>query len=154
MERADTYLPGLLSRLSEDENVSLRSMSDLSYLKKEIFRNIELLLNSRAHPRVDDLQGDRDLYFSVLGMGIDDFCGLSHGQETLSRILDNLREQVVFFEPRLDPASVQVKILEHEGSDNCAIDIEITARINVKPFSDDINCVFSLDLESGIPSAK
>ncbi|MBQ9219815.1 MAG: type VI secretion system baseplate subunit TssE [Succinivibrio dextrinosolvens] len=141
------YLPSLLSRLTKED---LDGLSDLDMLKEEILDNIFMLLNSRVRPEKKDLESDPFLYRSVLGYGLSDFCGLSHNPFTVDSLLKEIRDLIEFFEPRLDPASIKVqKLKSNELTSN--IKIQITGRVSVPPYTDEVNFLFTLDLESGVP---
>ena len=94
---------------SLNAKLSLERKKEL--LRHEILQNITLILNSHSHPRLADLQGDQSLAFSVLGMGLADFCGHSYASLSLAQLQQRIKEQIVYFEPRLDPSSVQVLLL-------------------------------------------
>ncbi len=150
------FLPSVLSRLVTDDGPLYRAKSDFDCLKQEILQNIELILNSRSHADLEDLEKRKDVYFSVLGMGVKDFCGVSHSDRSVKAIVANIKEQIIFFEPRLDAATLDLKIKNLDESkvvQNC-IQLEIFARVNVKPYDEDLKCVFTLDLESGTPSIE
>ena len=124
-------------------------------LRHEILQNITLILNSHSHPRLADLKGDQSLAFSVLGMGLADFCGHSYASLSLSQLQQRIKEQIVYFEPRLDPTSVQVLLLtdplssvtERSGH---TINLEISAKIHPRLLAGQVfNCSTVLDLESG-----
>ncbi len=145
------YLPSLLSRLKDVKNEDV--LSDFETLKQEILENIAMILNSRVRPERSDLGNDPFLYRSVLGFGLSDFCGISHSKYTVDNILNEIRELVVFFEPRLDGSSVRVqRIKSQESSSN--IEIQISGRVSVAPYNNDVDFLFTLDLESGEPKVK
>lgn len=143
------YLPSLLSRLSKED---ADSFSDIEMLKEEILDNIFMLLNSRVRPEKKDLENDPFLYRSVLGYGLSDFCGISNNSSNVDNLLKEIREQVEFFEPRLDPASIKVQKVKNKDKDLPAnVKIAISGRISVPPYTDEVNFLFTLDLESGVP---
>ncbi len=145
------YLPSLLSRLKDTKGDDV--LSDFETLKQEILDNISLILNSRVRPERRDLGDDPFLYRSVLGFGLSDFCGVSHSKYTVDYILNEIRELVVFFEPRLDGPSVAVqRIKTLDSSSN--IEIQISGRLSVAPYNDDVDFFFTLDLESGEQKVK
>ena len=138
---------------SLNAKLSLERKKEL--LRHEILQNITLILNSHSHPRLADLKGDQSLAFSVLGMGLADFCGHSYASLSLSQLQQRIKEQIVYFEPRLDPTSVQVLLLtdplpsvtERSGH---TINLEISAKIHPRLLAGQVfNCSTVLDLESG-----
>lgn len=124
-------------------------------LRHEILQNITLILNSHSHPRLADLKGDQSLAFSVLGMGLADFCGHSYASLSLSQLQQRIKEQIVYFEPRLDPTSVQVLLLKDPLSSvtersGHTINLEISAKIHPRLLAGQVfKCSTVLDLESG-----
>ena len=138
---------------SLNAKLSLERKKEL--LRHEILQNITLILNSHSHPRLADLKGDQSLAFSVLGMGLADFCGHSYASLSLSQLQQRIKEQIVYFEPRLDSTSVQVLLLtdplssvtERSGH---TINLEISAKIHPRLLAGQVfNCSTVLDLESG-----
>ena len=138
---------------SLNAKLSLERKKEL--LRHEILQNITLILNSHSHPRLADLKGDQSLAFSVLGMGLADFCGHSYASLSLSQLQQRIKEQIVYIEPRLDSTSVQVLLLtdplssvtERSGH---TINLEISAKIHPRLLAGQVfNCSTVLDLESG-----
>lgn len=138
---------------SPSAKLSLERKKEL--LRHEILQNITLILNSHSHPRLADLKGDQSLAFSVLGMGLADFCGHSYASLSLSQLQQRIKEQIVYFEPRLDPTSVQVLLLtDHLSSETersgHTINLEISAKIHPRLLAGQVfKCSTVLDLESG-----
>lgn len=134
-------------------SAQLNSERKKELLCQEILRNITLILNSHSHPRLNDLQGDEQLAFSVLGMGLGDFCGRSYSYLSLSQLQQLIYAQIVYFEPRLDPESVQVRLLTDSTNPAHAsytVSMDITAKIRPCLLENQVfSCTTVLDLESG-----
>lgn len=134
-------------------SAQLNSERKKELLCQEILRNITLILNSHSHPRLNDLQGDEQLAFSVLGMGLGDFCGRSYSYLSLSQLQQLIYAQIVYFEPRLDPESVQVRLLTDSTNPARAsytVSMDITAKIRPCLLENQVfSCTTVLDLESG-----
>lgn len=134
-------------------SAQLNSERKKELLCQEILRNITLILNSHSHPRLNDLQGDEQLAFSVLGMGLGDFCGRSYSYLSLSQLQQLIYAQIVYFEPRLDPESVQVRLLTDSTNPARAsytVSMDITAKIRPSLLENQVfSCTTVLDLESG-----
>lgn len=153
MKVKQEFIPGVLPRLLSG-TIPLSPLSDLEQLKKEISFNIESILNSRSRPSFKELNEDPEVQFSVIGMGIDDFCGCQHTGATIKRLKQQMREQLIHFEPRLDPESIEVSVKGEEDGRKGVLIMEITGRICVKPFEGEYLCSYTLDLETGIPSFR
>ena len=71
---------------------------------------------------------------------------------TPTQLQQQIREQIVHFEPRLDPDSVQVHLISDGTSNslNHTINLEIVAQIHPSLLADLVfRCTTLLDLESG-----
>ncbi len=153
IKQNEGFIAGVLPRLLSS-TVPMATISDLDQLKKEITLNIESILNSRARPSFAELLNDPQLHFSVIGMGLDDFCGSHHTDNTIEKIRKEMRDQLIHFEPRLAPDSIVVTVKgEHENRRGNLI-MDISGRINVKPFEGEYLCAYRLDLETGIPESS
>ena len=151
-QRQQYYLPSLLSRLTKED---VESISDLEMLKNEILDNIFMLLNSRVRPEKDDLGNDPYIYRSVLGYGLSDFCGVPQSSASIDSLLNEIRDLIEFFEPRLDPSSIKVnRVNGNDTKSDSTVKIEITGRVSVPPYTDDVDFLFTLDLESGVPQIR
>ena len=142
------YLPSLASRLIDDERLGM--LSEFDVLKAEILQNISLILNSRIRPERAALRDDPVLYRSVLGFGIKDFCGTTQSNEIIEDIIEEIRDQIITFEPRLDPKTVKVKQIA-TNIQVSSVGFEISGKMNVKPYNEDISYAFRFDLELGGP---
>ena len=148
--KSGTYLPCVFLRLTSGER--LQDLSDLKHLKQEILDNISLIFNSCSRPGPDELGNDPYIIYSVLGFGIGNFCGRQSSEETVNGICRQIREQIIHFEPRLDPKSVLVEAKNSDGQRRNSLTVSVSARISQNPFSaDEVSCRFVLDLETGIP---
>lgn len=152
--RDEVYIPSVFTRLVDEEDLPLHKLSDFENLKREILENISLLLNSRSRPEQWDLDYDPYIYYSVLGFGVKDFCGRNHGENSLNEITENIRQQLIHFEPRLAPESIEIFTDPEQDMSHNEVEIEIRARISVKPFEEELKCIFALDLETGTPKLR
>ncbi len=154
-------LPCLLSRLTDanplkkqDSLADRKRLCSQEGLKSEILSNIELILNSRSHLGEEELGNDQEILSSVLAMGLNDRCGVARSGAMTRRLVNDIAFQIRTFEPRLDPASIKVELMESEGAEErtgktSEVDIRINARINVDFFESEIQCVSKIDLELG-----
>lgn len=147
------FIAGILPRLLSG-TVPMSAISDLDQLKKEISTNIESILNSRARPSLAELRNDPQLHFSVIGMGLDDFCGSHQTDATIEKIRKDMKDQLIHFEPRLNPDSIVVTVRGEFENRRGSLIMDISGRINVKPFEGEYLCAYRLDLETGIPETS
>ncbi len=161
---AERFMPCVLTRLTdqhpEEKTERIRRSLSLDELKESILANIRLILNSRFRPEAWDLGDDPLVESSVLGFGLTDCCGVSKSREALETLRDRIRNLIVWFEPRLDPASVEVSVVDAgHRADGAALGrngwaLEISARINVEPLTGELLCISEIDLESGAATVE
>lgn len=156
----DRFMPCVLGRLTDQnpqtatEHFS-RGIS-IKQLKRDILWNIEMILNSRSHPGRAELNNDGMICDSVLGMGLPDFCGISHSPEQLEKLRKEILHQLRCFEPRINADSLTVTLIqEKQGvSGNSVLEMEILGQIEVAPLREELVFQSRLDLESGTTSVK
>lgn len=149
-------MPCVLMRLTDREPMVQRERYSrgisIQQLKRDILWNIELLLNSRSHPSRAELRSDAEVCNSVLGMGLEDFCGVSHGREERERLRREILQQLRNFEPRINPDSLSVSLIDMEANSGSVVELEIHGRIEVAPLSEELLFRSRLDLETGTAS--
>lgn len=147
------YKPYILKRLTDFDPAEkwerTESLLTVQQLKKDIFENLDMLFNSRSHASLADLKGYEDVEDSVLGYGISDFCGRQSSTASREALRDNIFKQIRLFEPRLDPASLGITLLDTTGSDSTSIEFSISGQIKTKVVSEEIYFITKLNLESG-----
>lgn len=148
-----SFLPTLWSRLGGCDTQALAADEQVVLLKEEILQNIALILNSRSHLSMDGSKQSQAVQFSVLGLGLADFCGQSHNQKRLAVLKQQILEQIIAFEPRLEPSSIQITLLDRENelgpnSPNY-VNLEIKARLKASLSHELFTCVSRVDLDSG-----
>jgi type VI secretion system lysozyme-like protein len=152
------YKPFSLKRLTDyDPSVQTEGSGSLitgKQLKEDIFENIDMLFNSRSHASTEELNGSQELEQSVLGYGISDFCGRQSSTASREGLRNHIFKQIVFFEPRLDPASLTIELQDIRGGDSTSIEFRISGNIKVKGVEEEIAFISRLNLESGNADLK
>ncbi|MBQ8478463.1 MAG: GPW/gp25 family protein [Succinivibrio sp.] len=155
---ADKYVPCILTRITDDNPQShvdsQEKVISLEKVKQEILFNISQILNSRSRPQYNELNNDPEIIRSVLGFGLSDFCGVSNTAKEVSILINEIKEQIKCFEPRLDPASIEVTLKEGVNLSNCSFALEIKANYAIKSLEGSFLCLSYLDLESGFASVE
>jgi type VI secretion system lysozyme-like protein len=152
----ELFMPCLLNRLTDQapeqktENFS-RGIS-LKQLRQNILWNIELILNSRSRPDSGVWHNDPMINDSVLGLGLPDFCGLSHSQSAMEKLRKEIIHQLTTFEPRLEKETLEVNFVNDGTSpvNHSVLELEVSAWIAVEPLREELVFRSKLDLESGI----
>lgn len=147
------YKPYILKRLT-DYDPSIKKDSDtgaitLRQVKEDVFENIEMLFNSRAHLSEAELKDDKELISSVLCFGITDYCGASFSDNQKEILRRHIAEQLRFFEPRIDGDSINVELLSSTGNPNFLMEFKISGTIHFGQMSEELLFVSRLNLETG-----
>jgi type VI secretion system protein ImpF len=143
--------PSLLDRLSDDEPdkaVELRERRVLS-LREGVLRDLAWLLNTTNLLSVVDTEKLPHIANSVLNYGLPIMSGQSIAGLNLSAFERGIRQAIWDFEPRLIRASVSVKALQDQGSDNHRIMFSIEADMWAQPYPERLYLKTELDLERG-----
>jgi type VI secretion system lysozyme-like protein len=147
------YKPYALKRLTDldpaEKTERAEGFLTAKQLKEDVFENIDMLFNSRSHASLADLNGYEDVENSVLGYGISDFCGRQSSTASREALRAHIFKQIGLFEPRLDPASITIELLDTRGSDQTSVEFRIGGCIRTKEVSEEIYFISRLNLESG-----
>lgn len=155
IQSGDLFMPCLLSRLTDQNpEAKVEKFSrgiTIKQLKQNILWNVELILNSRSHPSFDKMQYGQEIRDSVLGMGLPDFCGMSHSRESLENLRLAICHQLRTFEPRFEPDSIEVLFVKNgdNSTEFSNVELEISAMIDIAPLREEFVFRSRLDLESG-----
>jgi type VI secretion system lysozyme-like protein len=147
------YKPFTLKRLTDFDPAGRpegpESLITGRQLKEDVFENLDMLFNSRSHAGLADLKGYEDVEDSVLGYGISDFCGRQSSTASREALRAHIFKQIGLFEPRLDPASISIELLDAKGGDSTSMEFRIGGYIRTKEVSEEISFISKLNLESG-----
>ena len=147
------FRPFVLKRLTDyepsEKTERERSFAGDRQLKEDIFENLDMLFNSRAHASLRDLKGYEDVEDSVLGYGISDFCGRQTSTASREELRAHIFKRIGFFEPRLEPASINIELLDSSGKDASSIVFRIGGIIKTNEVNEEMSFIARLDLESG-----
>lgn len=112
--KQDRFLPCLITRLVDDEphnrverNPQLFTMEQL---KKNVLRNIVMILNSSPRRLREDFPCSETVRDSVLFWGLPNFTGQATNQTRLEELRQEIFHQIRCFEPRLDKDSLSVEL--------------------------------------------
>ncbi len=152
------YWPCLLRRLTdfspEEKKEAVNAGITFKQLKKDIFENIEMILNSRSHPQGAELEKYPELQNSVLNFGLPDFCGRVCSRNEREQIREHVLNQLRWFEPRLAADSVSVELRDDASAPNSVLEFQIQGRIEVGELNEEIVFISKLDLETGATMLK
>lgn len=151
---ATRFLPCLLDRLTDleperREEPPASRAATLAQVRVAVLRDLERLLNCHHRLAEEDRSIQPGVAGSVLDYGVPDVCGRSLSDRELEALGGSIREAIIAFEPRLDPASVQVRIAPEAGRHGEAFAVEIGGLLRVAELREELLFRTWLDPESG-----
>ncbi|MDR1362759.1 MAG: GPW/gp25 family protein [Spirochaetaceae bacterium] len=147
------YKPYVLRRLTDlepyERTERIQNVITEKQLKDDVFKNVEMLFYSRAHPSLKEFKGYDDVENSVLGYGIPDYCGKVCSEAGRDELIENIKKQLRDFEPRLDPDSLKVEYAGAEASMRSLMELRISCVIVAGEVNEEMLFISRLDLETG-----
>ena len=147
--------PSLLDRLTDNEPNKRRESRDqrvlsVRRLKEGVLRDLRWLLNCGQLSQIENLSAFPEVRNSVLNFGAPDLSG-SHLSSTKLRDLETaLLQAITFFEPRLLPHTVKLRVIANDGSwDQKALRFEIEGMLWSQPLPQQLFLLTDIDLETG-----
>ncbi|MBF0235537.1 MAG: type VI secretion system baseplate subunit TssE [Desulfamplus sp.] len=159
VERASAYekiLPSFIDRLTDHypkaqkESREHRVLTIHKY-RDSVLRDIGELLNNTAHPAEEEFEEFNYVKKSVLNYGIRSLSGVWVSDRNAENIINQIRDAIIYFEPRIISRSLQVNILPKSVSQNNTImNLEITGELWTEPVPEKLYIKTEIDLETGL----
>lgn len=150
--KQDRFLPCLIARLVDDEphnrverNPQLFTMEQL---KKNVLRNITMILNSSPRRPESDSPCSETVRDSVLFWGLPNFVGQTTNQARLEELRQEIVHQLRCFEPRIDADSLNV-VLEADPGSGGEFVLRISGTITADPVNGIIRYEQKMAWDSG-----
>jgi predicted component of type VI protein secretion system len=133
-------------------NVHRYTMTPENY-KRTVLRDISFLLNAFSHLTHDDMEGIdcERVKSSVLAYGLTSFAGQERGQMKQS-IVDEIKNALYMFEPRLVKASINVTEVKKGASSE--IFIKISGKLFKALLAEQVDLTLSFDVDTGHSAIK
>lgn len=151
----DRVLPCVLDRLTDDEPRSKRETRrqravSLARYRASFLRDVEWLLNSKAHLPQDGLGEFEEVSRSVLNYGVRDLTGVIRAGVDLPELEAHLRQVLLEFEPRLVSEALVVRVSVAKGSlESHSLVIEIEGELWAEPVHEPLVFAARMDTETG-----
>ena len=150
---SDRFLPCVLARLidsnPQEKKERVAQVFTVEQVRRSVLANLEILLNSRSHIGNNELEDYPDVRTSVLGYGLSDFCGITTNMETVDYLKKELIRQITYFEPRINPDTLEISVIEGQRSNKQEVSLSITGTIVIRPLNEENVFISKLDLDSG-----
>ncbi|MHC5061569.1 MAG: type VI secretion system baseplate subunit TssE [Planctomycetota bacterium] len=151
----DRLQPCLLNRLTDDEPETEKESRDrrvvsVQRYKAAVLRDVENLLNSRAHPVDDNVYDFDEAARSVINYGIRDICGLTISDLQSGEVESQIQQALEYFEPRISSKSLSVRLVSSVKPGHIrSLSIEIEGRLWAQPIPDHLFVKTEVDVETG-----
>jgi len=148
--------PSLLDRLTDDEPHKSVESNDKRVLNKTqlrqcVLRDLAWLLNTSNTEADLDLDNHPEVARSVVNFGMRSLSGMRLSEIELPELEKNVRRAILDFEPRILPATLEVKALSTEDltHHHNMMAFEIRCQMWAQPYPLSMLLRTNLDLESG-----
>jgi type VI secretion system protein ImpF len=148
--------PSLLDRLIDDDPSAAVESGDRRVLSKNqlrhaVLRDLEWLLNA-AQIRQSIIQGQAEVENSVINYGLPAFSGETASEIAQQDVEASIRQVIERFEPRIDAASLEVKV-STAGSildSHNLLQLRIRGTLWAQPTPLELIIKSTIDLETGL----
>ena len=147
--------PSLLDRLTDDAPHELKESREqrvlsLSRLRQGVLRDLAWLLNTSTLDTGQNLDDYPLVKHSVVNYGIRDLVGTTLSSADVPEIQKQIHQAILDFEPRILPASLQVKVVVSDTQMNQhAMMFDIEGDLWAQPLPLRLYLRTELDLETG-----
>jgi type VI secretion system protein ImpF len=156
LHKRQDILPTLFDRLIDEEPYSSNESADAYTISKKdlkyiVQRDLSFLLNTTNYDKEIDWTYHNQVQNSVLNYGIPPLMGGYFNDITWENLEEKLRTTILFFEPRIIPESLELKLLSnHKGTikDYNIVNFEIFGKIHALPYPIAFTIQSMIDLES------
>jgi type VI secretion system protein ImpF len=151
----DRLQPCLLNRLTDNEPEMEKESRDrrvvsVQRYKAAVLRDVENLLNSRAHPVDDNIYEFDEAASSVINYGIRDICGLTISDLRSGEVESQIQQALEYFEPRISSKSLSVRLASSVKPGHIrSLSIEIEGQLWAQPLPDHLFVKTEVDVETG-----
>lgn len=147
--------PCLLDRLCDDspgekrEGRSQRIVS-IPRFREGVLRDLRALLNANPALGREEAEAFPEVRRSTLNYGVRDLGGRTSRDVDVADLERHLREAIAVFEPRIDPATIEVRSVADDKKVRLGqLVFEIRGELWAQPFPEQLFLRTQLDLETG-----
>lgn len=123
--------------------------ADQEVLKQHLARDLSNLMNTIHLEAVLPLEGHPRVRRSVLNHGLPDMSAITAGDVQSRRLQQQLRDSLIDHEPRLVPASVEVRLRSLQQDARQRVAFDIAAEMNARPVDIPLTFVAEIDVGAG-----
>jgi type VI secretion system protein ImpF len=118
-------------------------------LRREVARDLEMLMNSIALESTDDLADFDDVRDSIINFGLPDIAHRTIDEVKLAEIESEIRRALARYEPRLDAGSIVVRRDQTSDGEALKLRFLVEAQLFCQPINIPVEFVADVDFDSG-----
>lgn len=118
-------------------------------LRREVARDLEMLMNSIALESTDDLSEFDNVRASILNYGLPDIARWTIDEAGAGEIEGEIRRALERYEPRLDPGSIVVRRDATADGETLRLRFLVDAQLFCQPINIPVEFVADVDFDSG-----
>ncbi len=145
------FLPCLLERWGNalDARTPRAVKSTWEDVRRDVVRNLEWLLNTEANQQLNGEPLPPEVQQSVLCFGVPAYSGRTQSTMAPDRIAEDIRQRILFFEPRIHPDYLEVRpIIEGEQHRFNTLKFAVQGFLRANPMLE-FEVRTELDMETG-----
>ncbi|MCI4678272.1 type VI secretion system baseplate subunit TssE [Rhodoblastus acidophilus] len=118
-------------------------------LRREVSRDLELLMNSIALESTDNLEDFDQVRASILNYGLPDIAHRTIDEAKVGEIEGEIRRALELYEPRLDAGSIVVRRDDSVDGEMLRLRFLVDAQLVCQPINIPVEFVADVDFDSG-----
>jgi type VI secretion system protein ImpF len=151
---SERLLPCLLDRLADDEPALQKEsrasrVISIQRYRDAVLRDLQWLLNSKAHPEDDGTADFPNIARSVVNFGIQDLAGRVTSSFDVRDLEVEIADAIRRFEPRILPRTLVVTAVSDAGTSPNVLAFEIRGELWATPVPEQLYIKTEIDLETG-----
>ncbi len=147
-KRASQRIDGTDTEITQRSRQRRDGMSETD-LRSHLQSDLNALLNTIRLDSVVDLQEAPHVAASILNYGFCDLSGIGAAELKTRKFTDSIRQSLIDHEPRIVPASLEVKVVDAEANSNQRLSISVFAELMGDPVDIPLNFDAEVDLGAG-----
>lgn len=147
-KRAAARVEGTDTEITQRSRQRRDGMSEAD-LRQHLQADLNALLNTIRLDAVVDLADAPHVASSILNYGFRDLSGIGTGELKTASFIASIRQSLIDHEPRIVPASLDIKVVDAEANSSQRLSISVFAELMGDPVDIPLNFDAEVDLGAG-----
>lgn len=147
-KRANARTEGTDTEITQRSRQRRDGMSEAD-LRLHLQADLNALLNTIRLDSIVDLEDAPHVAASILNYGFRDLSGIGTAELKTAKFINSIRQSLIDHEPRIVPASLDVKVVDAEANSNQRLSLSVFAELMGDPVDIPLNFDAEVDLGAG-----